>query len=582
MKATSPAKRRTTSTGAASVDPVFEAYWLSLKAATLEQQLATAKSLAKAVKLKSAKASLLGNDALAATRVAREILLTSASDAVVSSADAWEAARALKKSPLVDNAEPLFATAGLQPDPKHLNHLLAPHERTSRAAKSGGAKPALPCAATNPLWHLELINAPQAWLLKPSPGGLRFGEGIVVGHPDTGYTQHGEVWDAGLASSRRLRPELGYNFEEGVADPTDPMSGTFPGHGTGTASVIMSGRGGPGTPFVTGSAPESRLVPIRVSDSVIHWSFKNAIQSIYHATDKAGAHIISMSLGGPVHSSAFESAIAYAISKGVIVLAAAGNVWPFVVYPARFESVIAVAACNCLRKPWKDSARGDAVDITAPGESVWRACSQLKNGKLSYTVAPGSGTSYAVATLAGACANWLAFHGRDALLARYGAARLAGVFKQLLTTAGCVPPTGWDKKKYGAGLLDLQRLLAAPLPPAGKAKKSAAAKANGAVSASGQIAGYFPDVPKATAKRGVSRILASKRSSISSKGKSTSVGDELAFHVATNAELRAAIRRQLMAGTKKSTKKSTGTSPLVSLMKSPSPALRALLSNEST
>ena len=308
-----------------------------------------------------------------------------------------------------------------------------------------------------------------------------------------------------------------------MADPVDGMSGSAPGHGTSTAR-IMSGRGGPGAQFVTGSAPECKLVPIRVSDSVIHFSFQNATQAIYHAVDKAGAHVISMSLGGPLHSSAFESAIAHAISKGVIVLAAAGNVWPFVVYPARFDSVIATAACNCQRKPWKNSAHGSAVDITAPGESVWRAYSQVKNGKLDFTVAPSSGTSYAVATLAGACSTWLAFHGRNALIARYGAARLSKVFKQLLTTSGCTAPQGWDTKDYGAGILDLHKLLMAPLPPIGKASKSA--KPSTPADPAAAIAGYFPDVPNAVAQRGVARILAPKRGAISSKGKATSLADE--------------------------------------------------------
>ena len=127
----------------------------------------------------------------------------------------------------------------------------------------------------------------------------------------------------------------------------DPMVGRSPGHGTATASVIMSARASADEITVVGSAPSATLVPLRVSTSVIHLSFKNLTRAIYHAVDRVGAHVISMSLGGPHHSQALEEAIEHALERGVIVLAAAGNVWPWVVYPARFERVIAVAACNC-------------------------------------------------------------------------------------------------------------------------------------------------------------------------------------------------------------------------------------------
>ena len=109
------------------------------------------------------------------------------------------------------------------------------------------------------------------------------------------------------------------------------------------------------------------------------------------------------------------------------------------------------------------------MDITAPGESVWRALSMKKNGTVEYSIEPSSGTSYAVAHVAGACATWLAFHGRTALIAKYGAAKLAGVFRTLLTTFGFNRPPGWDTGDYGPGIIDMAKLLGAPLPPAAKA-----------------------------------------------------------------------------------------------------------------
>lgn len=55
------------------------------------------------------------------------------------------------------------------------------------------------------------------------------------------------------------------------------------------------------------------------------------------------------------------------------MLAAAGNCVGVVVYPARYEEVIAVAGINKADQPWKGTCRGEAVDISAPGEFVLRA-----------------------------------------------------------------------------------------------------------------------------------------------------------------------------------------------------------------
>ena len=57
--------------------------------------------------------------------------------------------------------------------------------------------------------------------------------------------------------------------------------------------------------------------------------------------------MISMSLGGPFGSGFLERAIGRAVDSGLIVLAAAGNYWPWVVYPARYNEVVGVAAVNC-------------------------------------------------------------------------------------------------------------------------------------------------------------------------------------------------------------------------------------------
>jgi serine protease len=444
---------------------------------------------------------------------------------------AWEFSRALAREPGILEAEPQFFFAGLQPDEAHRKLLLAPHELPRATRASGSGDKPLPCAATNAQWSVQAVKAPPVWQ------GGNLGKGVIVGHPDTGYTRHPEIW---TATNNAVLAHLGFDFLDNQPDPVDPLTGKHPGHGTATASVIMSARGGAGATFVEGTAPEAQIVPLRVSDSVVHFSFAKLTQAIYHAVDHAKVQIISMSLGGPFPSRALERALLHARDLGVVSLAAAGNAWPFVVYPARYAEVLAVAATNCQNKKWKGSASGSAVDSSAPGESVWRANAKASGGVPHFDVAPSSGTSYAVATTAGICALWIAKHGHATLLARYGA-RLAAAFRKVLVESGCDVPAGWDGNNMGAGIINAQKVLAAPLPATATAVRSAAPR--GPIESA---LDYFPSLDP-------DRVLAAISAGIGRSGRQgvrsafTVAGDELLFQLGTNPRLRASIHARAAA-----------------------------------
>lgn len=308
-------------------------------------------------------------------------------------------------------------------------------------------------------WNLDLTRVKQAWANHFPGGNNKEGEGVVIGHPDTGYRDHPEIVG-------NLLVNKGFDLFRNDTDPTDELEGGFgknPGHGTGTASVIVSPKGAPaGTQpnFVSGAAPAARLIPFRVSNSVVVLDGLNLARAIEKAAD-VGAHVISISMGG-LGSERLHDAIVYAKNKGVIVLAAAGNCVGFVVFPAGYEEVVAVAACDAEKGIWRGSSRGAAVDVTAPGDRVWRAVANA-NDNLG-NVAQGSGTSFAVATVAGIAALWLAKRGRNKIIqACGGKEKIASTFRQLIR-ATATPVSGWPAGQFGGGLVDADKLLAAPLP----------------------------------------------------------------------------------------------------------------------
>lgn len=468
-----------------------------------------------------------------------DFLLKRMSGRTIRPGQAFELAATLAADRDVRSAEPAFRTTGLEPDIRRASAELGSVEPKS----SSGSRPHLPCARSNPVWSLEMIRAFDAWALTPKPGGKSEGRGIVVGHPDTGYTRHPEIWEP--AGNPRVLATRGYDFEDNKADPRDPLTGNNPSHGTSTASVIISDHNpSDEAAWVTGVVPKARLIPIRVSDGVVHFDFGNVTRAIYLAIDQK-VHVISMSLGGPFKSDFLERAIDRAIDAGIIVRAAAGNVWPWVVYPAKYRQVIAVAAVNCAYEPWKDSAHGKAVDISAPGESVWRARRIKKKGKPGQDVVrPSSGTSYAIATTAGACALWLAHHGRRKLIQRYGASNLAAVFREVLTTYGFFRPPGWGTDEYGVGILRADELLKAPLPAsppaAGLAPKSIRGPRPVETTVQ-RLADYFPGMTQGELRTSLERVLRVKGRALDELLEEH--GDELVVHVATDPNLRDSIHR---------------------------------------
>ena len=452
---------------------------------------------------------------------------------------AWDNVYRLANDRDVVDVEPTFDIAGLEPDLEHMARQLTSWEQVSAKSSGGGSRDKRCSTAYD--WSIENCRFVKAWNVPPV-GGKRFGKGIKVGHPDTGYTHHPEIWNNPLGEQR---VQSGYDFVDADPSAYDPLARGNPGHGTKTGSLIMSNIGFHlGAPFITGGAPEAVLVAYRVMKSVVVVRFKNVVEAIYEAVDD-GCHVISMSLGGPVAGWALPRAVRYAVDRGVILFAAAGNYWPWVVYPAKHDEVIAVTASNCQDKPWSSTARGKSVDIAAPGESVWTATTTEENSGREYSWTRGNGTSFAAPIAAAVCALWLAHHGRTKLIQTYGKENLASVFKEVLVTAGVRTPTGWKTDKYGSGILDARKLLEAKLPKTPSAKGMKIFPMGGAAPTDTvmELCEYFP-------RRGVAAVRAALAKELRVKEINlddflAQFGHEVTFHVATNTAFRQSVQNRL-------------------------------------
>ena len=309
------------------------------------------------------------------------------------------------------------------------------------------------------------------------------GKGVLIGQPDTGYSHHPEIID-NILIEKSLNFTNTKSEKKGALDPLNTLNG----HGTSTASLIASPPGqqnypyspthlkmyGPDSenaPFVEGVAPEGKIITYQVTNgSVVQVSFVRLSQAIHQAI-KDNVGVVSICLGGPLPISSLHRTIRKASDQGIILVAAAGNYVPefpfkkFVVWPARYSEVVAVASSDSNGQVWRHSSYGKQVDITAPGAGTWIASVRKSQQKqIFYEVQRGHGTSFSASYVAGSAALFLSHHGHDNLKKTYGPQNIGKLFQYMLKNHAYNRPTGWDTKRYGPGILDVYKLISAPLP----------------------------------------------------------------------------------------------------------------------
>lgn len=142
------------------------------------------------------------------------------------------------------------------------------------------------------------------------------------------------------------------------------------GHGTMVAGIIAAQHN---TRGITGIAPNSSLYIFKCFDADRNGKNTNITDAIYKAVDEYGVDIINMSFGGK-SSTVFKEAVNYAVSKGVLIVAAAGNdgsATSNVYYPASYDNVISVGSVASNGHRASHSQRNDYVNVLAPGEEIF-------------------------------------------------------------------------------------------------------------------------------------------------------------------------------------------------------------------
>jgi serine protease len=208
------------------------------------------------------------------------------------------------------------------------------------------------------------INVPEAWTLAQNLGapGAK-GARVAVLDSGVAYQRYKNFRRApDLRRSTFVRP---WDFIQGDAHPNDVY-----GHGTHVAGTLaQTTNNGIGT---AGIAYNAKLMPLRVLDRRGEGDSLAIARAIRYAV-RNHADVINMSLESPPEVRAAEipdvlGALQLARRRGVVVVAAAGNQMDITVaYPARVQSVIAVAATTFDGCQADYSNSGHQLDVVAPG-----------------------------------------------------------------------------------------------------------------------------------------------------------------------------------------------------------------------
>ncbi len=308
---------------------------------------------------------------------------------------------------------------------------LAPAPAAATAGAACG--PVITDGLAEPPWPQARLRPDLAWPLST-------GAGVTVAVIDSGVSaDHPSLSGKVLPGNDLVAPGKGDCDENG--------------HGTLIAGII-AGREttSNGFPF-HGVAPDAKIVPVRILrdqrrtfDDQMPGRIASAIR---WAVDSGGAQVINLSLS-TLDAPELASAVAHAVNRRVVVVAAAGNEGAAQagapVYPAAYDGVIAVAGVDREDKHVGSSVTGPYVDIAAPGARI-TGPAPAGGG---YVFSEAGGTSFAAAYVSGVAA----------LIRAYDPGLTPQQVAQRITETADHPAEIWNAS-LGYGVINPQRAVGA-------------------------------------------------------------------------------------------------------------------------
>lgn len=300
----------------------------------------------------------------------------------------WVGELALLRDPTQPDARILADQLSSQPEveyaqPNYLRHKTVTPNDTGYAPRQ---------------WNLQSIDMPRAWDINPGAKS-----DVIVAVVDTGVTTfNGSVavstWTGSaiqqISVAYAVNPDLSASR---IVSPIDLVTNggstvlDSDGHGTHVSSTI--GEDTNNALLDAGIAYNARIMPVKVCSS--YWDVQFAFSAsggrgfvsptsggcptsavangIRYAADN-GAKVVNISLGGESPSAVEQSAIQYALDKGVFIAISAGNeklngnptVYP-AFYARDMSGVMGVGATNLSGNRARYSSTGSWVEIAAPG-----------------------------------------------------------------------------------------------------------------------------------------------------------------------------------------------------------------------
>lgn len=200
----------------------------------------------------------------------------------------------------------------------------------------------------NQRWYYNMINIPNAWNITTGS------EDIKIAVLDTGIDYNHESLK-NLVNTDLAKTYIG----DSVMDDGN--------HGTHVAGIIAS------YGSISGIMKKATIIPIKVLDKNGVGSSFDIQKAILYASS-INADVINMSFGGPYFSRGINSACDFAFSNGSVLVSATGNDGKDeIMYPAGYNTVIAVGAVNEYKERANFSNYGEKLDIVAPGTFIYSA-----------------------------------------------------------------------------------------------------------------------------------------------------------------------------------------------------------------